>query len=159
MHRSSNRFVRHPKSEAFCMRLFADRDRNMGRELADPVQGRKEISLRIVLGRTFCRDGMSGSEKHAVGYASRARRDRAEPYAGIDIGIVRLINVENLAVALQRWKWATGANDGSTLRPAVKVCRHGLAALRGVRERENDRTLHMAGHVTHDPFGEGVRLA
>jgi hypothetical protein len=76
---------------------------------------------------------MSGCEEHAIRYPSRACRNRAKPYARIHIGIIRLIGSKDFAVALERWKRATGANDGATLGPAIKFCRRCLTPLSGIR--------------------------
>src|SRR5262245_6085377 len=132
----------------------------MESELTDLSQRWKQIGLRIVVyGWTFGRDRMSRSEEPAIRYPSRGCGDRANPYARIDVGIVRLIGTENLAAALQCWKWTTSANDSATLSPVIKFYRRRLTALSGVRERENNWLAHVASHVANDPFGEGVWLS
>src|SRR6266576_4543478 len=131
----------------------------MESEFTDLAQRWKQISPRIVYRRTFCRNRVGGSEKHAIRYPSRACRDRAEPYTRIDIGIVRLIDTERLAIALQRWKRATGTNHSTTLGPAIKFYRRRFATLGGIRQWEYNRLAHMASHVAHGLLGEGVRLS
>src|SRR5262245_53002647 len=157
--RSGNCFIRHRASKTFLLRLFADGDCNVKSDLAYSGQRRKQVSARIGFGWTFCRDGVSGSEEHAIRYVLRTCRDRAESYAGIHIGIVRLIDAEGLAVALERRKWTAGADDGAALGPVVNLRGRRLTALGGIRERENNRLGGAARHLTHDLFREGIRLS
>src|SRR5262245_52352920 len=102
---------------------------------------------------------MSGSYEHPVRYASRARCNRGEPYAGVDVGVVRLIGAKGLSVAFQGREGTSGSDDGTTFGPAIEVCRRCFAAFGRIRERENNRLAHLACHITYHLLSESTRLA
>ena len=109
------------------------------------AQRGKQVGARIDLGWICAATAPSGSEEHAIRYALRTCRDRAEPYARIDIGIVRLIDAEGLAIALHG---GNGLPVPMTARASVQssICA-GVASLRSV------------GFESGKMIGRAVRLA
>src|SRR5215471_13720074 len=85
-------------------------------------------------------------------------RDRAQPDAGVNIGIVILVNAIFFAVALNRREGAPGRDDCPTFCPGLQIRRCRLAAVGRIRQGEDHRPVHVPSHIAYNVFSDRTGL-
>ena len=123
-----------------------DRRPDPGRNLADLRQRRIETSLLEVGFADHLGQCMSGRHEHLVGHQPCLARDRAEPDAGEDVGIVALARHEGFAVDRDGIVGTAAGKQRAPAGVAVGLFGRAFGLRRRVGERENDRLLVDLGH-------------
>src|SRR5262249_24981117 len=84
--------------------------------------------------------------------------DSAQPDAGVNIGIVILVNAILFAVALNWGEGAPGRDDRPTFCPGLQIRRCRLAAVGRIRQGENHRPVHVPCHIAYNIFSDRTSL-
>ncbi len=120
--------------------------------------GGSRLAAGSSLRRRQVGERLGGRLEHAVAHAMGVDREHAQADARENIGVVGLVDGERLAIALDRRKWAAGADHGATFAPGFQILRRRFAARHRIGQRENHRPRGAAGHRAHDLFGEDAGL-
>ena len=110
------------------MRFEGHGHRDGHRYVAQLGDGGQEIGLGIVPRWRDPGDRLGRGHHHPVGDPLGAHRDRAQPDAGKDIGVVGLVDLELGPVADQGRKRTAGADHRAPLAPGLEILGRRLGA-------------------------------
>lgn len=120
------------RSDAVVHGLAGDGQRDAARDLTNPFQWRQQ-RLVGVIGSQFARaQRAAGCQHHAIGDPAGASHDRPKPYAGKDVAIVALGDVDATAAIVHRLERTAGGDQRATLCPFDEIDRAGFAERRGI---------------------------
>ena len=117
------------------------------RDLPYSRQRRIEAALRKVGLAHVVRQRMRRRHEHLVSDALRAARNRAEPYAGEDVGIVALPRHERAPVEAHRVERAAARKERAPAGVAVGFFGGAFGFRRRIGQREYDGALIQARHL------------
>ena len=122
--------------------------------LEDVRLQRIEKPLREQFRRDLIRHGFCCLDEHLVGDTLCLGRVDCHGDCGKDVEVVRLPGEVCLAVDVHGSEWHARRIDRLAAGPGVGLLGCALSTARGIRERENDRTLVEASHGLDDGLGE-----